>query len=340
VNAVAGHRQVLDVAVAVLQRADGRVLLAQRPAGKPWEGYWEFPGGKIEPGEAVEQALARELHEELGVDPDRVYPWVTQEYAYPDNFAGSEFGRPQAARRGRAPDGAHQKRVRLHFYRVLAWHGQLHGREGQSMSWENPSAVNIGPLLPANDKVLRALSLPSVYAITNAKKYGETEFMQRLKAALEKGVRLVQVREHDMPPEQLESFARHVVALAHEHDARVLINGDEALARRCGADGAHLPAKQLMSLKQGPGTGIWAASCHDTAELAQAAALEADFVVLSPVLPTPTHPDAVGMGWEKFAALVKNYPLPVYALGGMQPELLDTAMQHGAHGVSLLSGIW
>ena len=315
-NAVAGHRQVLDVAVAVLQREDGRVLLAQRPAGKPWEGYWEFPGGKIEPGEAAEQALARELHEELGVDPDRVYPWVTQEYAYPE------------------------KRVRLHFYRVLAWHGQPHGREGQSMSWENPSAVNIRPLLPANDKVLRALSLPSVYAITNVKKYGETEFMQRLKVALEKGVRLIQVREHDMPPGQLESFARRVVALAHDHEARVLINGDETLARRCGADGVHLTSEQLMRLKQCPATRIWAASCHDAAELAQAAAREADFVVLSPVLPTLTHPDAAGMGWEKFARLAKNYPAPVYALGGMKPELLDTAMQHGAHGVGLLSGIW
>jgi 8-oxo-dGTP diphosphatase len=195
-------------------------------------------------------------------------------------------------------------------------------------------------LLPANDKVLRALSLPSFYAITNAKKYGETEFMQRLKAALEKGVRLVQVREHDMPPEQLESFARRVVELAHEHEARVLVNGDEALARRCGADGVHLPSEKLMRMKQRPELRMWATSCHDAAELAQAARFSADFVVLSPVLPTPTHPDATGMGWEKFAALVKNYPLPVYALGGMKPELLDTAMQHGAHGVSLLSGVW
>ncbi|MCR4346212.1 MAG: Nudix family hydrolase [Sulfuricaulis sp.] len=314
--AVAELRQVLDVAVAVIQREDGRVLLAQRPAGKPWEGYWEFPGGKIESGESADQALARELHEELGVDLDRVYPWVTQEYAYPE------------------------KRVRLHFYRVLAWHGQPHGREGQGMSWENPAAINIGPLLPANDKVLRALSLPSVYAITNARKYGEVEFMQRLKAALEKGVRLIQVREHEMPPEQLESFSRRVVTLAHEYDARVLINSDETLARRCGADGVHLPSEHLMRLKQRPGTRIWAASCHDAAELAQAARLSADFVVLSPVLPTLTHPDAAGMGWGKFAGFVNNYPLPVYALGGMKRELLDTAMKHGAHGVSLLSGIW
>lgn len=315
-NAVAVRQKALDVVVAVLQREDGRVLLAQRPAGKPWEGYWEFPGGKIESGEAADHALARELHEELGVDPDRVYPWVTQEYAYPEKY------------------------VRLHFYRVLAWHGQLHGREGQSMSWENPAAINIGPLLPANDKVLRALSLPSVYAITNAKKYGEAEFMPRLKAALEKGVRLIQVREHEMPPEQLESFTRRVVTLAHEHNARVLINGDEALARRSGADGVHLTSMQLMQRKERPATPFFGASCHDAAELTQAARLSADFAVLSPVLPTPTHPEAGGMGWDKFASLVSDYPVPVYALGGMKPELLDTAMKHGAHGMSLLSGIW
>ena len=315
-NAAVERQPALDVAVAVVQRADGRVLLAQRPAGKPWSGYWEFPGGKFENGEDAGQALARELREELGIDPDRVYPWVTQEYTYPE------------------------KRVRLHFYRVRAWRGRLHGREGQGMSWENPSAVNVGPLLPANAKVLRALSLPTVYAITHAKKYGAAEFMQRLQAALEKGVRLIQVREPDMPPEPRESFARRVVELAHGHDARVLINGDETLARCCGADGVHLPGGHLMQMQQRPGTRIWAASCHDAAELARAARLAADFVVLSPVLPTPTHPDAAGMGWEKFAELVNNYPLPVYALGGMQRELLETAMRHGAQGVGLLSGIW
>ncbi|MFN2309610.1 MAG: thiamine phosphate synthase, partial [Gammaproteobacteria bacterium] len=70
------------------------------------------------------------------------------------------------------------------------------------------------------------------------------------------------------------------------------------------------------------------------------AELNANFAVLSPVLPTPTHPDVPGMGWDKFAALVRDTPVPVYALGGMKPELLDTAMHHGAHGVGLLSGIW
>ncbi|HEU5338509.1 MAG TPA: Nudix family hydrolase [Sulfuricaulis sp.] len=315
-NAAAEHRPALDVAVAIIQRADGHVLLAQRPTGKPWEGYWEFPGGKIESGEDAKRALARELHEELGVETDRVYPWVTQEYAYPE------------------------KKVRLHFFRVTEWHGQPHGREGQHMSWEDPAAINIGPLLPANDRILRALCLPSIYAISNVTKYGDTEFLQRLKVALDKGVRLIQLREPEMSPEQLESLARRVVRLVHEHDARVLINSDATLARRVGADGVHLTSRQLLQTRERPSTEWWAASCHNVAELAQAAALGADFVVLSPVLPTPSHPEEKGLGWDNFASLVSNYPVPVYALGGMKLELLVTAMQYGAHGVSLLRKIW
>jgi 8-oxo-dGTP diphosphatase len=130
-----------------------------------------------------------------------------------------------------------------------------------------------------------------------------------------------------------------VVAVAHAAGARVLVNGDAALARAIGADGVHLSSARLMQLAEPP-AGLWAASCHDAAELARAAQLRAGFVVLSPVLPTPSHPQAPGLGWDRFRALVRDYPLPVYALGGMRPELLDTARQCGAHGLGLMRGIW
>lgn len=307
---------ITDVAVGVLQRSDGRVLLAERPRGKPWAGYWEFPGGKIEAGEDVRAALTRELHEELGIELDGGYPWITVEYAYPE------------------------KRVRLHFYRVLAWHGTPHGREGQRMAWEDPGVVGVQPLLPANEKILHALCLPAVYGITHAGRDGVAAFMPRLEAALARGLRLIQVREPEMEAESLQHFAREVVALAHRHSARVLVSGDAALARAVGADGVHLPARQLMQRVVPPDTEFWAASCHDAAELTRAADLHASFVVLSPVLPTASHPEATGLGWEGFAALVRQYPLPVYALGGMRPDLLNTAMRHGAHGVSLMRGLW
>jgi len=307
---------ITNVAVGVVQRSDGRVLLAERPSGKPWAGYWEFPGGKIEVGEDVRAALTRELHEELGIEFDRGYSWITVDYAYPE------------------------KRVRLYFYRVLGWHGTPHGREGQRLSWEDPQAVAVQPLLPANESILQALCLPAVYGITHAGLDGVTAFMPRLTAALERGLRLIQVREPEMDAASLNRFARDVVELAHRYGARVLVNGDVALARNVGADGVHLPARQFMALTEPPACAFWSASCHDARELARAAELHASFVVLSPVLPTASHPKSPGLGWQRFEELVRLYPLPVYALGGMQVELLDTAMRHGAHGVSLLRGIW
>jgi len=315
VNRSVSPSAVIDVAAAIVRQADGRILLAERPHGKPWAGYWEFPGGKIETGESPQAALARELHEELGIDLDAATPWISFVYAYPE------------------------KRVRLHFFRVHRWHGTPYGREGQRLAWENPDALTVNPLLPANALVLRALNLPPVYAITQAGKLGVEEFMRRLRAALAGGVRLIQVREHDMTTEALTRFAQRVLEVARPYGARVLVNGNTAVANNAGADGVHLQGNQLLRLEAPPGD-FWAASCHDARELERAAALGASFVVLSPVLPTASHPGDPGIGWEKFAALIRDYPLPVYALGGMQADLLDTAMQHGAHGVALLSGSW
>ncbi|MEM5278076.1 NUDIX domain-containing protein [Cupriavidus taiwanensis] len=122
-------RKVTEVAVGVLVQPDGRFLLAQRPAGKPYEGYWEFPGGKLEPGESVEAALARELHEELGLDVTQCERWHILEHDYPHAY------------------------VRLHFCKVTAWQGEPVGREGQAFSWQG-TPVTVGPLLPATIPVV------------------------------------------------------------------------------------------------------------------------------------------------------------------------------------------
>lgn len=310
------NNPIIDVAVGVVTRTDGKVLLAERPTGKPKAGYWEFPGGKIETGENPLQALIRELHEELGIEIDAVCPWITREHKYS------------------------HLHVRLHMYRVLRWHGEPHGREGQHISWESVHAVNVRPLLPANHAILRALCLPPVYAITHASKYGTDAFMERLHIALENGIRLIQVRERGLEPEELTRLAQRIVSLAHEYGARVLINGDVKVAANADADGVHLQASQLMASSTRPETNLFGASCHNREELLKAAELGADFVVLSPVLPTPSHPGEPTLGWEHLSGLCSGLPMPVYALGGMRLDMIETAMTHGAHGVSLLSAIW
>lgn len=307
---------IVDVAVGVVTHGDGRVLLAERPQSKPSAGYWEFPGGKFESNESPREALARELHEELGVELDAAYPWITRIHRYP------------------------HMTVRLHIYRVTGWHGDPHGREGQQLSWEDPLAVGVSPLLSANDGILRSLNLPQLYAISHASKYGIPGFMERLRTALDGGVRLIQVRERDMSPAQLATFARDVVSEARPYGARVLVNGDIEVARKAGADGVHLQSDQMMQCRARPDIEWLGASCHNREELLCAAELGADFVLLSPVLPTQSHPGEPTLGWEQFSILCLDLPMPVYALGGMRTDMIRTAMNHNAHGVALLSGIW
>jgi len=306
----------VEVAAAVILREDGSFLLGQRPEGKAYPGYWEFPGGKIEPGESPLAALERELHEELGIAVERAHPWLTRDFDY-----------------------AHAA-VRLRFYRVVAWSGTLHGRENQHFSWQSPGAISVDPVLPANAPILRALTLPPLYGITNAHELGRPEFMRRLERALNRGLRLVQVREKELSGKELRDFAAEVIAMAHARNARVLLNSDVVLAREVGADGVHLSSAQLARLDQRPALDLVGASCHNANELACAARLGTDLAVLGPVAPTPSHPWAAGMGWEQFAELIKDCRLPVYALGGLRASDLETAWGRGAHGVSMMRGAW
>jgi 8-oxo-dGTP diphosphatase len=306
----------VDVAVAVLIRSDGAALLAQRPREKVYAGYWEFPGGKIEPGEPVAEALRREIREELGIEIERAYPWITRIFTYP-----------------------HAK-VRLHFHRVYAWRGEPRALEHQGLAWQRPDALELDPLLPANGPVLRSLLLPAEYAITRAGELGVEPFLLRLEARLRGGLKLIQVREKVLARPAAEAFARRVVTLARAHGAKVLVNADIALTREIGADGVHFTAEQLRSVPGRPDFPWCGASCHSSEELRRAEALGVDFVVLGPVHATPSHPDAVPLGWERFRESARGAAVPVYALGGIVPGDLEQALSCGAHGIAMVRGSW
>ena len=307
---------IVRVAAAVILRPDGRVLLAQRPQGKPYAGYWEFPGGKLEAGESAADALARELVEELGITVRRASPWLVQEFVYPH---------------------AH---VVLHFFRVFAWDGDPFGHDGQAFSWQRPGSFDVAPLLPANTRVLAALSLPAVYAITCADDLGEDAFIARAERAFQRGVSLVQLREKTWPSERLHAFAARLLPLAARHGARVLLNGTDEDARRCGFAGVHWSAEALARATARPRDLLVAASCHSRQELERAAMLDLDFALLGPVLATSTHPHATPLGWDAFATAVTEARVPVYAIGGLRASDLDVAVDHGAHGIASRRFVW
>lgn len=307
---------IVPVAAAVLIAADGRILLARRPAGRAYAGYWEFPGGKIEAGEQPAQALARELREELGIEVVTAHPWVTQVFAYP------------------------HATVRLHFHRVTAWRGEPHPHEGQELAWQQAEKPTVSPILPANGPILRALTLPPVMGVSNVAELGAGAFLLRLDAALERGLRLVQLRERGLTAAQFERLAREAISRCHHRGARLLVNGEPELAARLGADGVHLTAARLAVLDRRPDLPWVGVSCHGREELDRAARLKLDYVVLGPVLSTLSHPGATTLGWEGLATLIRDYPLPVYAIGGMRAEFLETAWACGAHGIAMLRAVW
>jgi 8-oxo-dGTP diphosphatase len=330
--------KITDVAVAVFIKPDGTFLLSSRPEGKPYPGYWEFPGGKVEAGETVRDALVRELIEELNVTVTHATPWFTFMMHYT------------------------HATVRLHCWRVHAWHGHMNGNmrgmEGQEFAWVTLNDMTVSPTLPGCVPIFKALALPYVYAITNASETGVESYLQHLRELWSKNApngtpvlgfaneivpQMVQVREKNMSREACASFAKSVIALAREceysRDVKVLINSDIALAHEVGADGVHLTSAQLSTIKERPDFALVGASAHTRAEIERAAELKCDFVVLGPVQATRTHPDQTPMGWARFAELVNAAPLPCYALGGLTIADLKIAVENGAHGVAMQRGL-
>ena len=299
---------MVEVAAAVIERPDGSFLLAQRPAGKVYAGWWEFPGGKAEAGEPAAQALVRELHEELGIEVRTAYPWITRVHIY------------------------EHATVRLHFFRVTEWAGEPHGRENQAFLWQHPDAAMPSPMLPANAPVLASLALPLEYAITDAKAMGAAEQLARVEARMKGGLRLVQVRDKDHWERSRLIYV--VTRMASEYGAKVLVNGGPA------ADGIHFSAEHLMTLRARPKGGIVAASCHTVEELGHAMAIGLDFVVLGPVKATRSHPGATLLGWDGFRRIADGASIPVYAIGGLRGSDLDEARRAGAHGLAMISGSW
>lgn len=311
--------EIIKVAAAVMMRADGReFLLAQRPEGKVYAGYWEFPGGKVEPGEDYRQALIRELNEEMGITVTECAPWLTRQFTYP------------------------HATVRLEFWRVTAWQGEIGisaPLEHAAIEWQScGQPATVAPLLPANDPILKALALPTTMAISMGESEGVERQLERLEAALNNGLGLIQVRDKGWPAAQRLHFAAAVVRLAHRYGALVVINDSEDIARRVGADGLHLSSSSLASCTARPDFAWVGASCHDAEEIRRAGDLGLDYALLGPVLPTQTHPDAPGIGWDAFSRQLPGNKIPVFALGGMQTALLSEAQAHGAHGIALMRG--
>ncbi|MCQ4265494.1 hypothetical protein CXK91_22230 [Stutzerimonas stutzeri] len=308
----------IHVAAAVIRDADERVLIAKRPLDKHQGGLWEFPGGKVEADERVEAALARELLEELGIVVTAAQPLIQVRHDYPD------------------------KQVLLDVWEVHAFTGEPHGAEGQPLMWVTAEQLTDYSFPAANQPIVAAARLPQHYLIT-PDGIAPQRLLDGLARALDDGIRLIQLRVPSLPPADYRALAERVLALC-EGRAQLMLKGPLEWACDYPVAGWHLTAKQLREQAGGErpiAAGSWlAASCHSGEELALAAALGVDFVTLSPVQATASHPRSPALGWPRVADLLLGFDRPVYLLGGLQASDLSTARRAGAQGVAAIRAFW
>ena len=311
-------RRVHVAAAAMISADQKRVLIARRPSNVDQGGLWEFPGGKLAPYETGLEGLKRELHEELGVEIVRARPLIRVHHEYPD------------------------KHILLDVWQVQEFAGEPFGREGQAVRWVPMEELVNYPFPAANLPILRAVMLPTDYLITG-EEADEARFDSLLERALsEDGVRLVQLRAKNLDEATYVARAERALRLCRQYDAKLLLNGEPALLDAVDADGIHLTSARLMDLERRPiAENKWlSASTHDQKQLSQAAVLGCDFVTLSPLRTTPSHPEVAPLGWHDFQQLVERAGMPVFALGGMTRFDANHARAVGAQGIASIRDFW
>jgi 8-oxo-dGTP diphosphatase len=302
---------LLHVAVGVIRGGDGKILITERAKHAHQGGLWEFPGGKVESGESVQDALRRELLEEIGISVEASAPLIKIKHDYGD------------------------RHVLLDVWNVTAFSGDAKPCEGQAMRWVVPDRLETFSFPAANRPIIKAARLPACYAILEG--HSVEEVLNNCQKILQGGVRLMQLRIKSLPVDDLQQVAAEVLGECRRQGATLLINSDLPVVG-VRADGIHLSSKGLLACEALPEGYAWvAASCHNLIELRHAEQLGVDFAVLAPVQTTATHPEAVPLGWAGLTALLEQVNLPVFALGGLAADDVDKALAAGAQGLAGIS---
>ncbi len=303
--------QRLHVAVGVIRDGEGRILIAQRAKHAHQGGLWEFPGGKVEAGETVQQALRRELAEEVGIQVQAAVPLIKINHDYGD------------------------RQVLLDVWNINTFTGQASGCEGQALRWINAGQLQEFSFPAANQPIITAAQLPSYYAILEG--CNAADVLDNCRRILARDIKLLQFRVKSLPVADLRTVLEAVAELCRQQQAHLLINADLPVAIEAGQS-LHLSSRALLACQHRPAGYHWvAASCHNLEECLHAERIGVDFLVLAPVLPTATHPDAKLLGWGGLTTLIEKVNLPVFALGGLALNDLDQVIQAGGQGIAGIS---
>lgn len=292
-------KPIVDVAIAILIQR-GKILVGWREEQQHQGGKHEFPGGKVEQGETPEEACRREIYEEVGIGLKDWHQFDYIHHEYDDII------------------------VNLHLFHSYV-PDELLNLIHQPWAWYTREQLLHLNFPKANKNIIKRLYWPHLIKISN------TLSMVKSSDAL------LYWRIEEDPSEQ---YIEQLTALDEGQRSNLIVNVDiwqqlsPELQKQIKT--VHLKQSQLMNLHKGDLTvGVrYIAACHDAVSLKQAQQIGCDAVFISPVKSTTTHPEAVALGWERFSDLAQNSQIPVFALGGVHPDDLATAQQHGAYGLA------
>ncbi len=304
--------KTIRAAVGVLQQKDGKILIAKRQKGQLMAGFWELPGGKIEADETPKNAAIRELREELGIEVEALSLHKTMQQKYQNRI------------------------VELHIFNIEKYQNQPAGIEGQTIAWSSINLLKNYQLLPTMKAFIASITLPKKYWITPSKNHQSTEWLAKFEQKLRQNIRLIQLRSKTALD---ECFIKELSRKCQQHSVKLLLNTPDKTFTQTYVDGFHLTTSELLKLSHRPCSDdkFLGASAHNLDDAKYAEKIGADFIVISPVQPTKTHPNAIPIGWENAHQVANSLNIPVYFLGGMGEKDLAKTIELGAQGIAGVS---
>ena len=301
------QKNMVEVVVGVIRNLSEDIFISKRQKNQFMPGFWELPGGKVENNEDHSSALIREIFEETGIKVEKCSLIQTIQQQYPE------------------------KMVNLSVYLIDQYSGIPVGKEGQEFSWCSIEKFSEYKLLPTMLKIIKRISLPSSYWIT-PNNHDSSSILEQCSRHLSQGIKMIQLRSKvKLNKNYIEKFNR----LCELNQAKLILNMPKmAFEEPC--DGWHLNTKELMALssRELPSEKLFGASTHNLEEVMQAEKNSLDYISLSPINETLSHPNTKALGWHKASEIINQCKIPIYLLGGMDQYSMNHALSIGAQGIA------
>ena len=304
--------ETIKAVVGVLYNNSGQILIAKRQKHQFMGGFWELPGGKTKNNESNKSAITRELYEELNIKVLDLNLHQSMKHYYVD------------------------RKVELRIYNIKKYQKHPIGAEGQEIAWVDINKLHKYKLLPTMKAFIDSITLPNKYWITPSSNHQTKEWMDKFDKKITQDISLIQLRNKS----PLNSvFIAELHNKCKQNNVKLLLNTTDKSFNEEYCDGWHITTGEMLVLTKRPcaDNKLLGASTHDLNEALKAQKLGADFVVISPVQATQTHPETIPLGWDSAKEVVDKLNIPVYFLGGMGLKDLEKTLKLGAQGIAGVS---